>query len=171
MSAPTKNSRFVRPSAYQKRHPTPGGGETQTQQNAKDDCDINIIIKRHTRTGNISHLNPATPLYVDCTQVRDLQGAIQLVEEAEDNFATLSASVRKACENDPIQFLQMIQTQEGVDILDEAGLEYIDPVQPEQANQLRGPGPNTIKPEPVTPENPNTEKSAVEGKTTPQGGE
>lgn len=115
---------FVRPTRHRVRSQAAQGGDTLTQQHMKQDCDINLIIKRHTETGDISHLNPNSPLYMDCTGVRDLQGAIHLVEEAEDNFATLPSAVRKACRNDPVEFVEMLYTDEGTKELGEAGLEY-----------------------------------------------
>lgn len=118
------NTPFVKPTRMRVRSPFHCKGETLTQQHAKDECDINIIIKKHAATGNISHLNPQTPLYADCTTVRDLQSAIELVEEAADNFATLPSAVRAACQNDPVQFVRMWDHPDGREQLAQAGLRF-----------------------------------------------
>jgi len=160
---------FIKPNRWRERVTAPEGGECHTQQNAKDECDINIIIKRHAKTGNISHLNPKSPLYMDCTKITDLQGALSLVEEAEDNFATLPAAVRRAANNDPVQFIDMIHSVEGTEELAQAGLEYI--VKPQDGgDQPELPGkPQAKPPEPVEPI---TEKPAeTQTPPTPQGGE
>jgi len=161
---------FIRPTRFRVRVTAPQGGESMTQQAMKNDCDINVIIKRHAQTGNISHLNPKAPLYLDCTQVRDLAGAIELQEEALDNFATLPSAVRKACNNDPVEFMDMIHTVEGTEELAQAGLEF-EPETPQGGgDQLELPGkPTGTPPEPVEPI---TEKPAsTETPPTPQGGE
>lgn len=160
---------FIRPTRWRERVTATEGGECHTQQNAKDECDINIIIKRHAKTGNISHLNPKTPLYIDCSKVTDLQGALNLVEEAEDNYATLPASVRRASNNDPVQFIQMIHSVDGTELLNQAGLEYAEPAQ-HGGDQIELPGKPTAKPaEPVEPITQPT--AGTEQPPTPQGGE
>lgn len=160
---------FIRPTRSRVRTTHPSGGNAITQQHLKDDCDINIIIKRHAETGNISHLNPKKPLYLDCTGVTDLQGALHLVEEAEDNFATLPAAVRKACQNDPVEFVDMLHSIDGTKILAEAGLEYLaEPDQLPPADAPRGPKPATVPPEPLLPLKEKPPEAPAE--PTPQGG-
>lgn len=163
---------FVRPTRTRVRTYAPSGGKSRTQQHMKDETDINMIIKRHAETGNISHLNPRKPLYMDCTKVTTLQAAIHLVEEAEDNFATLPAEVRKACNNDPVQFMDMLYTQEGTAELSEAGLEYAaEPAQPATDQIKPSRKPKTIPAQQLIPP---TETAAGDGVTqtiAPQGGE
>ncbi len=162
---------FVRPTRSRVRVTHPAGGDAITQQHMKDDCDVNIIVKRHAETGNISHLNPKKPLYMDCSNITDLQGALHLVEEAEDNFATLPSAVRKACANDPVAFINMLHTEDGTTVLAEAGLEYL--AKPADPNELPGrqPKPDTIPPEPLLPlrEEPKTPPEAP-AEPAPQGG-
>jgi len=160
---------LVRHPNHRERLYAPSGGDSLTQQHAKDECDINIIIKRHSQSGNISHLNPKTPLYVDCTGITDLLGAIELVEEAEDNFATLPAAVRKACDNDPVRFVHMIASVEGTQELADAGLLF----QQDQQEQLEL--PPTPRATPPKPTQPTTNQPAGTDQDTtpptPQGGE
>lgn len=157
---------FIRPTRSRVRTYAASGGEAITQQHMKDDCDINIIIKRHAETGNISHLNPKSPLYMDCTGVRDLQGAIRLVEEAEDNFATLPSAVRKACQNDPVAFIEMLYTEAGTAELSEAGLEYGPKPKPETDEVKPTPKPTSTPaeqiPKPVV-DSPQPESALPQG--------
>lgn len=164
---------FIKPTRLRVRTYAPQGGEAVTQQHMKDDCDINIIIKRHAETGNISHLNPQSPLYMDCSNISDLQGAISLVAEAEDNFATLPSGVRKACGNDPVEFINMLYSEAGTQELADAGLEYA-------ANPPAETGPDTVHPSPkpktipaqqIADGNPPTGETATpESTLPPQGG-
>lgn len=164
---------FVRPTRSRVRTTHPAGGDdSKVQQHARDECDINLIIKKHTETGNISHLNPSAPLYIDCSKVSTLEGAIKLVEEAGDNFATLPAQVRKACRNDPVEFMDMIHTEEGAKVLGQAGLEYLR----NAAGASGEPPQRQRKPETIPAQQviPGTEPAAgtktPETPPTPQGG-
>jgi len=162
---------FIRPTRHRVRVTAPSGGESMTQQSLKDECDINIIVKRHAQTGNISHLNPKAPLYIDCTKVTDLQGAILLQEEALDNFATLPSAVRKACNNDPVEFMDMIHTVDGTEELAQAGLEFA-PETPQGGEDDQAKLPLKHKGTPPEPLEPITEKPAETTQPpVPQGGE
>lgn len=164
---------FIRPTRHRERSTAPSGGEAITQQHMKDDCDINVIIKRHAATGNISHLNPKSPLYLDCTQVRDLQSAIHLVEEAEDNFSTLPSAVRKACRNDPVEFMDMLHTEEGTNELAEAGLEYAaEPEAKPRTDEVKPtPKPKTTPAQTIIPGSlPDGDQPTPESTPPPQGG-
>jgi len=164
---------FIRPTRSRERVTARSGGECATQQHMKDDCDINIIIKRHAETGNISHLNPKSPLYIDCTRVRDLQGAIHLVEEAEDNFATLPSAVRQACQNDPVKFINMLHTEEGTLELGEAGLEYMLNPDEEKGKEtiFPSPKPKTVPAQKIIPgTEPVGDPPPSENPEPPQGG-
>lgn len=159
---------FIRPTRTRVRTYASSGGESITQQHMQAETDINLIIKRHSETGNISHLNPKAPLYLDCTKVRDLQGAIRLVEEAEDNFATLPAEVRKACRNDPVEFMDMLHTEEGTNELAEAGLEFATGPKTAATDQIK----STRKPETTPPQQlEGPPPTSTADTISPQGGE
>lgn len=113
---------YVRHHYERVRLPTHNGSETRTKQSFKDDCDINLIVKRHASTGLWSHLANRTPLYGDFTQATELQDAIEKVNAAEDEFFVLPAAVRAACNNNPVQFYNMMGAEEAVRLLADAGL-------------------------------------------------
>lgn len=132
---------------------TRGGGQLMAKQAMRDDCDVNLIVKRHAQTGMWSHLNPTEPTYGDASQAVELQLAIAIVEDAENSFMELPADVRRLCNNDPVEFAEHCADQAQYHELVAAGLvpgdTYKPPVEPEPA------------PEPAAPEPP----------VTPQGGE
>lgn len=84
------------------------GGESRTKQQFKDETDINKIMARYVKTGQLSHLVKKNPIYGDFSSVPDYMSAVALVERAEIAFAALPASVRADCENDPAQFLARV---------------------------------------------------------------
>lgn len=64
-------------------------------QSEKAQCDINAIIARYKKTGNIEHVASGQPLYADCEKaIADLEKARELVERTEDAFWSLSSDVR-----------------------------------------------------------------------------
>lgn len=100
------------------------GGESKTKQSFKDDCDINVIVGRFKGSGEVHHLNRASPSYIDSTNSTDLLTAYDLVAEAEEGFMSLPASVRTAAQNDPGILLGMMESPEGQDLLQEAGMMF-----------------------------------------------
>lgn len=95
-------STFYRPHP---RYITPTGSVSMTKQSHKDECDINLIIKRYQKTGIIQHITSQTPIYTDLPDTLDYQHSLAVLQEAEDAFATLPSVVREHFSNDPAAFL------------------------------------------------------------------
>lgn len=95
---------------------------SRAKQGFRDDCDVNLIVKRHAQTGQLTHVNTRQPTYGDFTAETDLRSAIELVSQAEREFMALPASVRALCDNDPATFLHAMASEEGVHALAAAGL-------------------------------------------------
>ncbi len=136
-----------RPYGWRQSRPTNCGTQQRTKQSFKDDCDVNLIVKRHASTGLWSHLNPTMPSYGDFSGVVELQDAIATVEAAELDFDALPAAVRAACNNDPVQFLMEVNDVDGVLALAEAGLPMADGWEPPATDE----GENTTITPPATP--------------------
>lgn len=100
-------------SAYVDHDPATFGfattGPSLTRQEFAAECDINTIMATYEATGVISHVNRATPQYLDVTDVPDLAEAIRIVDEATTAFMTLPATARKEFDNDPVKFVQAVQ--------------------------------------------------------------
>lgn len=109
---------------------TAGGGEVITKQAEARETDINYIISTYQRTGQIVSQPPRTPLYGDFTGPRTLLEAQELVREAAERFQALPSAVREVAKNDPVTFLEMAKTPDGLAKLAAAG-----------APQDKGPGP------------------------------
>lgn len=77
---------------------------SKTQQNFKDDADINIIVKR-MGLGILPPMTTAPPMTGDFTEITDYRGAIELVRQAGEAFSQLPAELRFKLNNDPGEFI------------------------------------------------------------------
>lgn len=84
---------------------------TRTQQNFKEECDINTIVRRFGITGQLPE-NLRMPQYIDYEGVFDFQSAMNAVLDAEAAFMTIPAEIRARFQNDPQQFLEFCSRPE-----------------------------------------------------------
>lgn len=80
-----------------------------TQQQFKDECDINKIIKSYEATGEFTHKTSKVGQYADFSGIRDYHEMVEKVAYAQEAFMTLPAQVRLKFQNDPGELLQFIQ--------------------------------------------------------------
>jgi len=80
-----------------------------TQQSAKDECDINMIIDRIKRGADIPSLSPNPPRYSDFSSIpTDLRECLLTIRKADDLFMSLDAKVRRRFDNDPAKMLDFL---------------------------------------------------------------
>ena len=108
------------------------GEPSRTQQNFKDECDINVIMERFGKTGQVSG-NLRVPSYDDFTGVSDFQSAMNAVREASENFMELPAKVRARFDNDPQLFLEFVASEDNRQEAVDLGLIKPAPAAPEPA--------------------------------------
>jgi len=111
------------------------GDVVRTKQSFRDECDINLIVKRHASDGLLAHLNPRLPKYGDFSASIELRDAMELVTEAQKGFAQIPAEVRAMCNNDPALFLNMVNDPNHIEALAEAGLPMAEGWEPTPAEQ------------------------------------
>ena len=80
-------------------------GEGRTKQSFKDECDVNQIMKRWQKTGEMNHLNNFSPTYGDFTNADDYLSATLKCKQAESDFDALSANIRNRMGNNPANLL------------------------------------------------------------------
>ncbi|QCQ84583.1 internal scaffolding protein [Blackfly microvirus SF02] len=100
----------------------PEADDGMTRQEFADECNINVLMAAYERTGVISHVNRAAPQYLDVSDVPDLREALAAVSLAETAFMTLSASVRREFDNDPVKFVEYAQDPANLSRMREWGL-------------------------------------------------
>lgn len=81
------------------------GRVSKTIQSAKDETDINIIVKRFGVTGQLPQVSmPPSP--AEFRDVFDFQSAMNVIVAARQSFEALPAEVRARFGNSPEAFLQ-----------------------------------------------------------------
>lgn len=103
-------------------------GKTLTQQNFKDECDVNRIMERYQVTGYLVdplRIRTAVPKYGEFTNVPDFQTAQNIIVEGREAFEKLPSGVRKYFANDPALYLSFITDSDNFDEAIKMGL--LDP--------------------------------------------
>ena len=82
-----------------------------TQQQFKEDSDINTIVDRFMKSGVLP--TPVNmPQYVDFEGIFDFQTAMNAIKAADDNFMRMDAKVRARFNNSPQEFLEFFANPE-----------------------------------------------------------
>lgn len=94
---------------------------SRTQQHMHDETDINYLMERYVRTGELPQLR-TPPLQGDFTTVTSYQEALNLMIEARQSFEALPAKTRAKFENDPAQFVTFCSDERNRDEMRQMGL-------------------------------------------------
>jgi len=97
------------------------GGASRTKQSFKKETDLNYLIARYQKTGQLPRMPERTPQFGYAPSV-DFQEALQLVESAKNNFQQLPSHVRERFQNDPASFLAFVENPENAPKFAEYGL-------------------------------------------------
>lgn len=71
-----------------------------TEQSHKNECDVNLIIKKYDRNGLIDHISRMEARFGDATAL-EFKEAMDLVTGATDMFNNLPAEIRGRFQNNP----------------------------------------------------------------------
>lgn len=117
----------MKPVIYSRYNPPPARGvtfsePTMTRQEFKDECDINLIVRRAARTGYLidpSVVNPNNrPRFGDFSfNSDDFIDAQNMISDAHEMFDSLPADIRAEFANDPYRLLEAIEDPENYDRL------------------------------------------------------
>lgn len=88
------------------------GEKSMTDESWKDETDVNNIMAKFKKTGNITHVARLQGTYGDFSNVPDLQAAMQTITEASLAFDALPAKIRERFGNSPQQFLKFMHNTE-----------------------------------------------------------
>lgn len=95
---------------------------SRTKQEFRDECDINVLMKRYQKTGLFPQYPGAVPRYVSNIGMPDYQEALGIVMAAKEEFAALNSELRKRFDNDPAKFLEFTNNPDNADELVKLGL-------------------------------------------------
>lgn len=82
-----------------------------TQQQFKDECDMNRIVKNAMKGIAPRYLARGVPQYGDFSEVPDLREAYEVIEKAEEAFFALPAELRRELGNDPREIQNLTADQ------------------------------------------------------------
>lgn len=102
---------------------------TLAQQQFKDEADINVILERFGRTGEL--IAPVrVPQYGDFSQVNDFHTAMNAVRAAQEGFDAMPASIRARFNNDAGRFVDFVMDDSNRDEAIKLGLIEVPPAEP-----------------------------------------
>jgi len=108
---------------------------TRAQQQFREECNINSIMKRYQKTGVIDHINKYEGQYGEISPM-SFHEAQNTIATANSMFEELPSSARKQFKNDPAIFLEYVQDPANADSLRDMGLaERTLPVQPDESDE------------------------------------
>ena len=96
---------------------------SKTQQQFKEECDVNNILRNYVSTGVLTHVNEREPIYGDFTEVpKDYGEMINLIHESEEKFASLPSDIRKRFDENPANMINFLQDEKNMDEAIKLGL-------------------------------------------------
>ena len=101
-----------------------------TKQEFQEECDINVIMSKYMKFGNLPAEAASPGQFGDFTNVPDLMEAQLIVKRAESDFYDLPSKVRERFGNDPVKLMQFIADAGNRDEAIKLGLIPEVPVEP-----------------------------------------
>lgn len=105
------------------------GDPGRTQQNFKEEVDINTIVRRFGLTGQLPE-NVRIPLDADFLDVMDYQSAMNAIRAADESFMRMPADVRSRFNNDAGAFVAFCVDPANLDEARKLGLAPPKPAEP-----------------------------------------
>lgn len=103
-------------------------GDGRTEQAHKNQVDINQIVSRYAKTGQLP-VQAGCPCYGDFSGIHDYHSCLEAVRLAEEGFMSLPADMRKRFANDPGQLLEFLSSEANREEATRLGL--LEPVAPD----------------------------------------
>jgi phage internal scaffolding protein len=94
---------------------------TRAQQHHRDECDINQILERFGKTGQMP-VNAISGTYGDFSGVHDYHTALNAIIASENEFAALPAIIRNRFQNDPANLIEFLDDPANKQQAQELGL-------------------------------------------------
>ena len=94
---------------------------TRAQQHHKDECDINVILERFGKTGQVP-VNAISGTYGDFSGVHDYHTALNAIIASESEFAALPAQLRNRFDNEPSKLIEFLDNPQNKAEAEKLGL-------------------------------------------------
>jgi phage internal scaffolding protein len=99
---------------------------TRAQQHHREECDINVILERFGKTGQMP-VNAISGTYGDFSGVHDYHTALNAIIASESEFAALPAQIRNRFQNDPSNLIEFLDDPKNKAEAESLGLINISP--------------------------------------------
>lgn len=86
------------------------------------DCDVNEIMAKFARTGEINHLSKTSGQYIDASEFGDFQEAANTVSRANSEFNALPALIRERFNQNPSELISFLQDPSNIEEAAKLGL-------------------------------------------------
>lgn len=108
---------------------------SRTQQQFKEECDVNNILRNYVNTGVLTHTSSVSPQFGDYSNMpSDYGEALALIERSREEFMQLSSDVRERFDNDPFSLVKFLQDEKNRDEAVKLGL-VNEPVKADQKEE------------------------------------
>ena len=81
-----------------------------TRQEHKAEAEINNIVERFDRTGQLTHVSRLTGQYLDVSSIGSFEQALELARYGESVFSELPSHIRTSFGNNPAAFMDFMAT-------------------------------------------------------------
>lgn len=100
------------------------GGESKTQQQFKEQVDINYIVAKYGIQDAQTGIRGAQrqPIYGDFSNIPDYSNALQSIIKADKSFAELPSKLRAFFDNDPGKLISFLDNDQNAEKAIELGL-------------------------------------------------
>lgn len=103
--------------------------ESLAIQSAKDETDINTIVRKFGLTGELPS-DIKMPQTGDFTNIPDFHTAMNIIRTTQEEFLRVPAEVRARFNNDPQRFMEFVEDDSNRDEARKMGLLRPDPIVP-----------------------------------------
>lgn len=124
-------------------------GESMTQQQFEPETDVNRIMARYQKTGQMPLLK-GPGKHGDFTSAKDYFEAMNTVTQADQMFNSLPSHIRSRFANDPAQLLEFLKDKNSLEEGIKLGL-YQKPAEKNKENQNQNNPPPENKPPETLP--------------------
>lgn len=108
-----------------------GEDENLVQHSMQAECDVNTIMARYQKTGELSHIAGMAGEYGDFYDVSDYKSGTERIMAAQSLFMELPSSIRDRFHNDPAKFIEFATDEKNIEELRSMGLAEPAPQKPE----------------------------------------
>lgn len=111
--------------------------KSMTDQSFEPQSNVNNIMAKYRKTGQISHLSRKQGIYADVSEVPDFMTALTIVNDATQKFMDLPSDIRKRFGNDPANMVDFLADPKNQKEAIELGLMVERKVEPTMADHVK----------------------------------